>query len=434
MTDYHLTIDMGASSGRHILGWIEDKRIKIQEIHRFPNGFSPKSGHLCWDLQALFGEIIKGMQKCAEFGMIPQSVGIDTWGVDFVLLDKNGEMVGDSVSYRDSRTVGADEAVYSKVDEREIYRRTGIQKQLFNTVFQLQRVDFTGAEHFLMLPDFFHYKLCGVMSNEYTNASTTGLINAENRDWDTYLLERLAYPAKLFRKIEKPGTILGSLLPEVQKRVGFNCEVILPATHDTASAIAASSGDAYISSGTWSLLGTLLDSPDTGEKSRIANFSNEGAHNGKICYLKNIMGMWLIQNIRSEFGNEFSFEKLGEMAQNSSVGSTIDCFDNRFMLPDSMVAEIRGFCRETGQAVPETAGDYANIVYTSLAGCYAASIFELERLSGKTIRTINIVGGGSKDRYLNELVALKTGRKIIAGPSEATAIGNLMTRMSYFGK
>jgi rhamnulokinase len=429
--DYHLAIDIGASSGRHILGRFEDNEIKSEEIHRFPNEFSLRNGLLCWNLDGLFSEILIGMQKCAEIGMIPSSVGIDTWGVDFVLLDKKGKMVGDSVSYRDGRTNGADESVYSRVDEREIYRRTGIQKQLFNTLFQLQRVDFAGAEHFLMIPDFLHYKLCGAMSNEYTNASTTGLINAESRGWDTYLLERLNYPTKLFGEIKNPGTFLGGLTPEVQKIVGFKCDVVLPATHDTASAVMASSGDAYISSGTWSLLGTLLDSPNTSEKSRMANFTNEGAHHGKIRYLKNIMGLWLIQNVRREFGNAYSFEELSEMAQHSSVSSMIDCFDNRFLSPDSMVAEIRGSCRETRQTLPETAGDYAKIVYTSLAKCYAASVSELERLSGKAIRTINIVGGGSKNGYLNELVALETGKKIIVGPSEATAIGNLMAQMSY---
>ncbi|MCI8745568.1 MAG: rhamnulokinase, partial [Lachnospiraceae bacterium] len=283
---YYLAVDIGASSGRHILGHLEDGKMVLEEIYRFDNGMKPKNGHLCWDAEGLFGEIKAGMKRCKELGKIPVSMGVDTWAVDYVLLDKNGERLGDAVGYRDKRTEGMDHKVYEIISPEELYGRTGIQKQIFNTIYQLMAVKeqqpelMEKAERLLMLPDYFHYLLTGVAKTEYTNATSGQLVSPATKDWDYELIERLGYKKEIFGPISLPGTVVGPLKKEVADEVGFSCTVMQPATHDTASAVLAVPSTEedviYISSGTWSLMGTELKEADCREESRRANFTNEG--------------------------------------------------------------------------------------------------------------------------------------------------------------
>lgn len=437
---YYLAIDIGASSGRHILGYLENGKIIYEEIHRFPNGMVKKDGELCWDLDALFSEILHGMKRCAELGKIPESVGIDTWGVDFVLLDEQNEIIGNTVAYRDNRTDGMDLEVYKCISEEELYSRTGIQKQIFNTVYQLMAVreQLKQAKRMLFVPDYLHFKLSGVAKTEYTIASTSGLLNAEAKIWDEEILRACGYPREIFAEIAPPGTLLGSLTTEVQKQVGFNCKVVLPASHDTASAVmsvpSTEEDVLYISSGTWSLIGVELLSPDCSESSRLLNFTNEGGYDYRYRYLKNIMGLWMIQSVKKELNNEYSFAELCEMAEHEGISSIIDCNDNRFLSPDSMIAEIKKGCSESEQQIPDKPGELAAVIYNSLAMCYRNAVAEIEKQTGKSYSAIHIVGGGSKDDYLNRLTAEKTGKTVYAGPSEATAIGNLMAQMIADGE
>lgn len=446
MPNYYLAIDIGASSGRHILFWLEDGKIRSQEVYRFPNAMAERNGHLCWDYVALENHILAGMRRCAQLEMIPVSVGIDTWGVDFVLLDQQDQIIGDTVGYRDHRTDQMDQEVSKIISPRELYSRTGIQKAIYNTIYQLMALKQTAglqleqAQTFLTVPDYFHWKLSGVKANEYTEATTTQLIEPNGRDWDWSLIERLGFPRRIFQKILPPGTVLGDLTDEVAKSVGFRCKVILPASHDTASAILAmpsSNPDSvYISSGTWSLLGVELNNPDCGEESRCANFTNEGGFQGKICYLKNIMGLWIIQSVRNELaqqGIELSFAQLCTLAETETIHSIIPCNHDRFLSPWSMIEEIRCACRETNQAIPETPGELARVVYRSLAQCYADAVAQLRKSRKKDYRTISILGGGSNAAFLNHLTAQATGCTVFAGPAEATAIGNALAQMLCAG-
>lgn len=391
-----LAIDIGASSGRHIL--FRPESGNMQEIYRFPNGMTEKNGHLCWDYDAIFAHILEGMRRCKELGEIPDSVGIDTWGVDFVLLDESDRAIGDFVGYRDSRTNGMDAEV-SKI----------------------------------MTPDYLHWRLCGRKANEYTEASTSQLLNPYTRQWDHELIERLGFPKDMFCQVVLPGTILGELTPEVQRAAGFNCRVIAPATHDTASAVAAmppSEEDTiFLSSGTWSLLDVERDAPDCSERSRAANFTNEGGVGGKICYLKNIMGLWMIQSVRSELENQYGFAELCGLAEQAEIASLVDCEDERFLAPKSMIAELQAACRESGQQVPQTPGELAAVVYRSLARCYGEAVRRLRADSGTDYRRLCVLGGGSNAGYLNRLTAEATGCTVILGPAEATAIGNAAVQM-----
>lgn len=447
MINYYLAIDIGASSGRHILFRLEDGIMRMEEIYRFPNGMRPEKGHLCWDYPALEHHILAGMKRCAELGKIPLSVGIDTWGVDFVLLDEKDEILGQTVGYRDSRTEGMDVEVAKYISPEELYARTGIQKAIYNTIYQLMAVKceepelLEQAKTFLTVPDYFHWKLCGVKANEYTEATTTQLIDPKTHDWDWVLIESLGYPKEMFQKILQPGTVLGSLTDAVAEQVGYRCQVVLPAAHDTASAImampATDPDTVYISSGTWSLLGVELDSPDCGENSRKTNFSNEGGYDGKICYLKNIMGLWMIQSVRNELaeqGIKLSFAELCDLAEKARLDSTVDCNDDRFLSPESMIQEIRNACREKNQPIPQTPGELASVVYRSLAVCYEKAVSQLRQSREKDYRTLSILGGGSNADYLNRLTAAYTGCTVYAGPGEATAIGNAMAQMLCGGE
>ncbi|MDR1158986.1 MAG: rhamnulokinase [Oscillospiraceae bacterium] len=441
---YYLAVDIGASSGRHVLGYKQDGRLVFEEIHRFRNNLLRQNGMCCWDFNALFAEVLAGMRKCGEMGRVPVSVGVDTWGVDFVLLDGTGQVLGCPVSYRDTRTNGMDALVARRMSEEELYRRTGIQKQIFNTIYQLMAVKNSREEHLqkarclLLLPDYFHFLLCGARKTEYTNATTTQLVNATRRQWDDELIAACGYPRDIFQEIVPPGTELGTLTPAVRTAVGYGCAVVAPVTHDTGSAVLAvpASGQdvLYISSGTWSLMGTERAAPDCSPQSRAHNFTNEGGYGGTYRFLKNIMGLWMLQCVGRELGGAYSFDALSEMAARETITSLVDCNDNRFLSPENMSGEIARCCAESGQAVPQTPGALAAVIYNSLAVCYGQTAQALETLTGRTFRDIHIIGGGAKDAYLNALTARRTGKTVLAGPTEATAVGNLLAQMITGGE
>ena len=441
---YYLAVDIGASSGRHMLAHLEGGKIVLEEIHRFENKLVSRGGHLCWDTERLFSEILGGLKKCKEAGKIPVSMGIDTWGVDFVLLDEAGRLIGDTVAYRDSRTNGMDEPVYGCISAEELYARTGIQKQVFNTVYQLMSVKLNhpeqleAAHRLLMIPEYFNYLLTGVAMNEYTNATTGNLVNAETKQWDGEVLDKLGYPRRLFGELKMPGETVGMFTDEVAEQVGFTCQVVLPATHDTGSAVAAVPANdddfLYISSGTWSLIGAERMTPDCREESRKLNFTNEGGVDYRFRYLKNIMGLWLIQSIKRELNNEYGFGALCDMARAADIDTVVDVDDQRFLAPKSMIETVKTVSAETGGKVPETIGEIVKVVYLSLAKCYGQAVREMEQVTGRTYTRLHIVGGGCQDGYLNELTAQATGMEVYAGPVEATALGNLLVQMLAAGE
>lgn len=443
MSKYFLAIDIGASSGRHILGSLENGKIVLEEVYRFSNGMDNIDGSLCWDVDRLFKEILTGMKKCKEIGKIPASVGIDTWGVDFVLLDKEDKMVGKAVGYRDHRTNGMDEEVYKLIPEDELYARTGIQKAIYNTIYQLMAVkklhpeQLEQADCLLMIPDYFHFKLSGKKVQEYSEATTSQLLNPVTRDWDYELIERLGLPGGIFQQIHMPGEAIGSLTAEVRAEIGYDCQVVLPPTHDTASAVMAVPSNeedtCYISSGTWSLMGVERNEPDCSVKSREANFTNEGGYNGRITYLANIMGLWMIQSVRNQMAPEMSYGELCDRASKEKISTIVDCQDDSFLSPEDMVEAVKEYCRKTNQQVPETLFELASVIYNSLAKCYSEKLEEIQKLTGKKYDRINIIGGGSNAVYLNQLTAKYTGVAVHAGPGEATAIGNILAQMLQEG-
>lgn len=431
--NYYLAIDIGASSGRHILGHLENDKMVLEEVYRFSNGMKKKDGHLIWDVDALFEHILLGMKKCKERNIVPVSMGIDTWAVDYVLLDEAGNRIQDVYGYRDSRMKGIDKEIYKIICEEDLYLRTGIQKQIFNTIYQLKTEDkLDEANCMLMIPDYFNYLLSGQKITEYTNASTTQLVSPITKDWDYELIELLGYPKHIFTKIKKPGYVVGNLRQEIQKIVGFDTRVVLPATHDTASAVLAipSNEDSlYISSGTWSLMGCELKEANCSLESKERNFTNEGGIDYRFRYLKNIMGMWMINSMKHEIANEYSFNDICEMAKKETITSIIDAQDHRFLAPVSMVEEVQNACFENGQEVPQTIGQIAKVIYLSLAECYKNVAKEIECLTGKQYSCIHIVGGGSQAMYLNELTAKACKKTVYAGPVEATSIGNIAAQM-----
>ena len=460
MPNYYLAIDIGASSGRHILGHVEDGRILLEEMYRFDNKQVHKNGHDCWDMDNLWNGILGGLKACREAGKIPQTIGIDTWAVDFVLIDKDGNTVGDAVAYRDGRTKDADKLVDKILPAVELYARTGIQKQLFNTIYQLMALkeehpeQLEQAQTMLMIPDYFDYKLTGVMKQEYTNATSTNLVYAAAQTWDYELIEMLGLPRRLFGELSMPGTVVGNLTEEIQKEVGFDATVILPATHDTGSAfLAVPARDdkaVYLSSGTWSLLGVENEEPICTEDSWKENFTNEGGAWYRFRYLKNIMGLWMIQSIRRELngvayvagrtskyadGKQWSFPDLIEAARGAAdFHSIVDANDDCFLAPLSMIDAIKEYCRISGQQVPETVGEIMQCVYLSLSRCYKEAILNLCKLTGQIYTSINIVGGGCQDMYLNEMTAKAIGLPVYAGPVEGTAIGNLIVQFIAAGE
>ncbi len=445
MTAYYLAVDIGASSGRHILGHMEEGKMVLEEIYRFENGMVRQGDKLLWETDRLFAEIINGTKRCRELNKIPVSMSIDTWAVDYVLLDQENRILGDTYGYRDGRTTGMDEEVYRMISETELYAETGIQKQIFNTIYQLMAVKkqspeiLEKAETYLMLPDYFQFLLTGNKMSEYTNGTSTQLVSPQNKQWNEKLLKKLSYPRKMFLPLQMPGTEVGELRAEIQEQVGFNCKVVLCASHDTASAVMAMpviSGDGlYISSGTWSLMGVETMNAICTKESREKNFTNEGGYEYRFRYLKNIMGLWMIQSVRHEYQDAYSFARLCEMAEdNRGFPSVVDVNDEVFLAPKNMIEAVQDYCRRTGQEVPMTIGQIATVIYQSLAECYGKTVKELEKIIGKEYDCIYVIGGGSNASYLNQLTADATGKKVYAGPAEATAIGNLMAQMIRSGE
>lgn len=441
MSKYYLAIDIGASSGRHMLASMVNGKIQLEEVYRFPNGMDNKNGTLCWDVERLFIEIKNGLKKCKEIGKIPSYMGIDTWGVDYVLLDKDDKILGETVGYRDNRTNGMDAKVYETISLSALYERTGIQKQIFNTIYQLMAVKESHPEYLeqaksiLMIPDYFHFLLTGEKKNEYTNATTGQLVNAKTNEWDYELIDMLGYNKEMFQPVSMPGTVVGEFTKAIQEEVGFNCTVVLPATHDTGSAVLAvptnDDNAIYISSGTWSLMGIERKEADCSMKSMQSNFTNEGGYDYRFRFLKNIMGLWMIQSVKKEFTEDLSFAEICERASKETISSIVDCNDDCFLAPKSMIEAVKKFCQDTEQQVPETVGEIVAVIYNSLAKCYGDTIEEIEALTGEHYSTIYVVGGGANAGYLNELTAKYTGRRVSAGPSEATAIGNIIVQMLH---
>lgn len=433
---YYLAIDIGASSGRHIVGWQDEGKLHLKEVYRFQNGAEKRNRRLYWNAERLFTEVKNGLAAAKQQGFEPQFIGIDTWAVDYALLDEKDEIIGDIFSYRDSRTDGAVKEVHKILPFEALYARTGIQFQPFNTVYQLYADRMSGrlqkAHGFLMLPDYLHFRLTGVKKQEYTNATSTGLVNAQTHDWDGDILETLGLKKELFGELSQPGTVVGELKEEIQREIGYNATVVLPATHDTASAVLAApleEDSPYLSSGTWSLLGIEQKFAHTDEGSLKANYSNEGSIHFNFRYQKNIMGLWMIQSVKRELGGSMTFENLSDMAKCKESIITIDVNDHRFLSPKNMTEEIK-------KAVTSNLGTASimRIIYDSLAKSYADAIGELENNTGKKYTTLNIIGGGSRDTLLNELTAKATGKTVIAGPVEATAIGNLIMQMIGTGE
>lgn len=441
MGNYYLAIDIGASSGRHIIAELVDGKIVLEEVYRFWNGMDNKDGSLCWDTHRLFGEIVNGLKKCKEIGKIPSYMGIDTWAVDYVLLDENDNVLGNTYGYRDSRTQGMDDKVFEIISLEDLYARTGIQKQIFNTIYQLMAVkenqpeNMEKAKSMLMIPDYFNFLLTGVKKTEYTNASTTQLLNPHTKDWDYELIEMLGYNKEIFGEISKPGILVGNFTDKIQAEVGFDCNVVLPATHDTGSAVLAvptnDDNAIYISSGTWSLMGVERMEADCSIESMKENFTNEGGYDYRFRFLKNIMGLWMIQFVKKEFTEDLSFGEICLRASKETISSIVDCNDDCFLAPKSMIQAVKDFCEKTGQQIPETVGEIAAVIYNSLAKCYGDTIQGMETVTGKVYDRIHVVGGGANAGYLNELTAKYTGKDVYAGPTEATALGNLIVQMMY---
>lgn len=416
----YLAIDIGASSGRHIVGWQESGGLKTKEVYRFPNGVTEMDGHLIWDVDALLTHVKKGIAAAkAEYPDLA-SISIDTWGVDYVLL-REDEEVRPVYAYRDNRTEAVIPSVHKRIPFTELYRRTGCQFQPFNSIYQLYADKLAGrlenVTDFLMIPEYLLWKLCGVKAKEYTNATTTGLVNAVSGEFDAEILSVLDLP-KIFPKLQKPGTVLGEY-------EGIKC--ILCATHDTASAVEGipmERNQPYISSGTWSLLGVKTQKPITDEASCAANYSNEGGVNYNR-YQKNIMGMWLINRLKEELCPEASFGDVVSMAEQSTFSGLVNADDPAFLSPVSMKDAFDAVLKEQ----PENIADYFRCAYRSLALSYASALRELEQNTGRAYDCVYIVGGGAKNMFLNDLTEEETGKPVIALPIEATALGNLKIQM-----
>lgn len=428
--NYYLAIDIGASSGRHIVGWTENGQLQTEEVYRFANGVKSEDGHLIWDIHALFSSVKEGISKA--FARFPEirSLSIDTWGVDYVLLRGDVEVLP-CYAYRDSRTQAVIDKVHENVPFSELYARTGCQFQPFNSIYQLYDDKLRGrldnVTDMLMLPEYLMYKLTGVKAREFTNATTMGLVSAKTLEFDTEITDTLELPKQLFPKLSQPGTVLGKLKPEIAAEVGGNCDVVLCATHDTGSAVEGipmEGNHPYISSGTWSLLGVKTPKPITDPGSEKANYSNEGGV-GYNRYQKNIMGMWLVNELQRELCPDMSFPVIVTMAEQSGCDILLDANAPEFLAPESMKA---AFDKATGDKL-ETLGDYFRCAYRSLALSYKNALEELERNTGSHYEKLYIVGGGAKNTFLNRLTAEATEKEVIALPIEATALGNLTIQM-----
>ena len=427
---YYLAIDIGASSGRHIVGWQQDGKLYTEEVFRFPNGVEEVDGHLVWDIQALEGSVIAGIAEAFRKFPAIESLSVDTWGVDYVLL-RDDKPVLPCYAYRDGRTEAVIPIVHEKMPFEALYSHTGCQFQPFNTIYQLQddlrRGRLEGATDLLMMPEYLLWRLSGVKAREYTNATTMGMINGKTGQFDPDIVDALGYPRQLFPTLSQPGTVLGNLRPEVREQVGGDCVCVLCATHDTGSAVEGipmEGNHPYISSGTWSLLGVKTPSPITDAGSMAANYSNEGGV-GYNRYQKNIMGMWLVNRLRDELCPEMPFPEIVELAQKSPCRILVDANAPEFLAPKSMK---EAFDQATGGALTAI-GDYFRCAYASLAQSYRLALEELETNTGSRYEKLYIVGGGAKNAFLNSLTAEATGKEVIALPIEATALGNLAVQM-----
>ncbi|MCY7782342.1 MULTISPECIES: rhamnulokinase [unclassified Bacillus (in: firmicutes)] len=434
----YTAIDIGASSGRVMVGELKEGKLAIQEIHRFANGFIQRDGHCFWDIDDLLKQILQGLQKVKSLGYERCTVGIDTWAVDYVLVDEKGNRLQEVMSYRDRRTehtMGKLEQILSK---DTIYQKTGIQFQRFNTIYQLYEDDrelLKKTDRIVMVPDYLGYCLTGKAVTEITNASTTQLLNVSTGQFDHELLKAVSIQEHQFAPLTEPGCELGMLrndwFPDYDLPA---CKVMTVATHDTASAVIAApglnDGWAYISSGTWSLIGVESKTPIVTSSALKNNYTNERGANNTIRFLKNIIGMWVIQEVRKELQGDYSFQQLAAEARKTApFQQFINLNDERFLNPESMIEEIQHYCRETRQKIPRTAGELACCIYSNLAIIYAIAIQELETIAGKSIQQLHIIGGGAQNDFLNQLTADMSGKAVYAGPIEATAIGNVLMQM-----
>lgn len=435
----YLAVDIGASSGRHIVGWLENGELRTEEIYRFPNVMDEVDGHLTWDTDRLVREVKEGLRLSLEKYPDLVSMSVDTWGVDYVLMRGDTE-VKPTYAYRDSRTEESIPEVHRIIPFEELYSRTGIQFNSFNTIYQLYhdkmsgRLD--GVTDFLMIPEYIMYKLTGVKKKEFTNATTGALVNADTLKIDGEIINRLGLPESFIAELSMPGETVGRLTPEVRAEMGGDLEVVLCATHDTGSAVEAIpmvTDSPYISSGTWSLLGVKTPTPLTDDKSRESGYSNEGGV-GYNRYQINITGMWIIQCLRAELCPDKSFVDIAKMAATSKFEGTFNVNDGAFLAPKSMKDAISSYFTERGKAAPTEMADYFNSAYHSLAYCYNDAIVDLEANTGRAYSEIYIVGGGAKNGYLNTLTEEYTSRRVVALPIEATAIGNLRVQMKRNGE
>ncbi len=431
---YFLAIDIGAGSGRHILGSIQDGKLVLEEIHRFENGMKRVDGSLIWDIDELFAEIKAGLKKAKTLDKVPQYVAIDTWGVDYVLLDNEDTEIRPVFAYRDERTETAVPEVEALIPPEQLYSITGIQKQNFNTIYQLWCDKLSGrmeqAETILMIPEYFAWKLTGVKRNEYTNATTGGMLDAAKKTWSEEIIEKLGYKKSLFGELSLPATKVGSFSEQIAEELGYDATVILCPTHDTASAVAACPLDdetLFLSSGTWSLIGFENPEPVINVQGFAANYTNEGGIEYRFRVLKNFMGMWLFQSIRKNLDKKYTYDEMMGMAMTSDYEKTVDVNSPNLVAPESMIEAIRAEVGEPDLPV----ADVLECVYQSLSDAYGRAVKEAEALSGRTFKKLLIVGGGGSDVYLNKLTAEKTGLTILTGIKEATTTGNLAAQIIY---
>jgi len=443
-----LAFDLGAESGRGVVGHFDGQRLTLQDIHRFPNTPAATLDSLHWDVLNLYNEMFLGMRKCAgELGDI-DCIGVDTWGVDFALLGRGGTLLGNPRHYRDPHTEGVMELACCTMPAAQIFARTGIQFMRFNSLFQLLALQrdrsplLDVSESLLFMPDLFHYFFTGIKTNEYTNASTSQMLNPRTRSWDYDLIDAFKLPRKLLGSLTAPGTVLGPLRSRLARDTGLNpVPVIAPATHDTAAAVATvparGKNWAFISSGTWSLMGAEIDQPLANENVRAANFTNEGGIGSTIRFLKNIMGLWIVQECRRSWeraGRSFRYDELVAMAEAAPpFVSLVDPDHAGFILPPDMPAALGDFCRKTNQPAPTDPGAVVRCALESLALRYRWVLEKLETLLGKKLEVIHVVGGGSQNALLCQLTADACNRPVLAGPVEATAIGNVLVQALGLG-
>lgn len=444
----YLAADFGGSSGRIMAGTLSGGKLTLEEVHRFSNRQVKLGKHVHWDLLFLFEELKTGLRLAAQRGYNVRGIGIDTWGVDFGLIDADGNLVSNPVSYRDPRTEGMVKEVFTKIDEKKYYASAGIQVMPINTIFQLyslarvEDIQIITGDSLLFMPDLFSYYLTGTISNEYCIASTSGLLDARRRTWDTKLIDKLGISDHLFAPIVLPGEIRGKLLPDIAAETGLGAvDVIAVGSHDTASAVVAVPSSepckAFLSSGTWSLLGAEVDEPILTEEARKGGFTNEGGVGGKIRFLQNITGLWILQRLMAEWkarGEEPGYDELIGDATASSMRSVIDVDDASFTNPDCMEKAIVDYCHTHKLQVPQTKGEFARCVVESLAARYKKGVDAMNRCLPSPVRQLHIIGGGCQNRLLNQLTANALGIPVYAGPVEATAIGNILVQAKAKGE